>query len=225
MYVAGAATNPAASSFVPIAPCRLTDTRAASTVGPRSTPIGTAETVTLNVRGANGDCEIPANAVGVAANVTTVDGTVGSFLTIWPSDATKPKASTNNWAAGAPPTPNKVDVKLSAGGAVSVYNNAGTVNVIVDVVGYYEPSGLAGYEVVNKNTVLPSNNFLADGVNCPAGKRPLSGNYRLTSAPTFGAVRLVQSEITATGWGVVIENVGARTPAVNVTLQVVCATA
>jgi hypothetical protein len=42
-----------------------------------------------------------------------------------------------NWTAGAPPTPNKVDVKLSASGSINLFNLAGNVGVLVDVVGYY----------------------------------------------------------------------------------------
>jgi hypothetical protein len=125
--------------FVPIEPCRLFDTRSApATVGPRSTPIGPAETHTQQVTGSNGHCEIPADATAISMNVTTVDGTAASFLTLYPANAPAlPQASNLNWTPGAPPTPNKVDVKVSDTGAVKVYNNAGSVNVLADVVGYY----------------------------------------------------------------------------------------
>jgi hypothetical protein len=137
-----AITNAAVSSgerdvFVPITPCRLLDTRAASQVGPRATPIGASETYTQTVRGTNGNCTISPDAIAVAMNVTVVDGTAGSFLTIWPADAAKPLASSLNWQAGQAATPNKVDVRLSADGKVSFFNLGGTVNVIADVVGYY----------------------------------------------------------------------------------------
>jgi hypothetical protein len=90
------------------------------------------------VRGTNGDCDIPVDATAVAMNVTAVGGTAGSFLTIWPSDvAPRPLASNLNWVPGSPPTPNKVDVKLSADGKVNLFNFAGSVSVLADVVGYY----------------------------------------------------------------------------------------
>ena len=125
--------------FVPITPCRLFDTRPAPvTVGPRATPIGPAESHTQQVTGSNGHCEIPLDATAVSMNVTTVDGTDASYLTVYPANASAvPEASNLNWTPGAPPTPNKVDVKLSDTGAVNVYNNAGSVNVLADVVGYY----------------------------------------------------------------------------------------
>ena len=46
-------------------------------------------------------------------------------------------ASNLNWVPGAPPTPNKVDVKLSADGWIDLFNLAGQVSVLADVVGYY----------------------------------------------------------------------------------------
>jgi len=124
--------------FVPIEPCRLFDTRPSTNVGARATPIGPNESYLQQVTGSNGHCEIPVDATAVSMNVTAVGGTASSFLTIYPSDAAAlPQASNLNWTASSPPTPNKVDVKLSAAGAVSLYNLTGTIDVLADVVGYY----------------------------------------------------------------------------------------
>src|SRR6476469_2359644 len=58
-------------AFVPISPCRLFDLRPApDTVGSRATPLSPGETYTQPVRGANGLCNIPADATAVAMNVT-----------------------------------------------------------------------------------------------------------------------------------------------------------
>jgi len=125
--------------FVAITPCRLFDTRpGADNVGPRSTPVTAGETMFQAVRGVNGNCTIPAGATGVALNVTTVNGTAASFLTVFPADAARPLAASLNWTAGAPPTPNKIDIKLSADGRIALFNFAGAVDVVADVVGYYE---------------------------------------------------------------------------------------
>lgn len=123
--------------FIPITPCRLFDTRSEAPVGPRTTPIGPGATFAQAVRGTNGNCTIANDATAVAMNVTVVNGTAASFLTVWPSDAPRPLASSLNWTAGSPPTPNKVDVKLAADGSISLFNNVGTVDVLADVVGYY----------------------------------------------------------------------------------------
>jgi hypothetical protein len=124
--------------FVPIVPCRLFDTRAAAPpIGPRTVPLGAGDTYTQSVTGTNGNCTIPAGATAVAMNVTTDNASAASFLTIWPEDATQPLASNLNWVPGAAPTPNKVDVKLSAAGKIKLFNKSGTVDVLADVVGYY----------------------------------------------------------------------------------------
>jgi hypothetical protein len=127
--------------FVPIPPCRLFDTRPGiNNVGQRDTPLGSTDTLTQQVTGDNGNCTaLPADASAISLNVTTLASTGDSFLTIFPADlASPPLASNLNWRAGDPPTPNKVDVKLSPTGAIKLYNFAGDVHVLADVVGYYQ---------------------------------------------------------------------------------------
>ena len=132
-----AVTSGERAIFVAITPCRLFDTRAADVVGPRATPLQPGETYQQAVTGTNGHCTLPADAIAVALNVTVVNGTAPSYLTLWPSDAERPLASSLNWTAGAPPIPNKVDIDLGADGSMKLFNNAGTVDVLADVVGYY----------------------------------------------------------------------------------------
>jgi len=144
----GAAPGDSDSTFVPTAGCRLADTRPAPrTVGPRSTPLGADQTFTVKVHGSNGECtgglSIPSDAVAVALNVTAVNATASSNIRLFPANLTTvPKLSNLNVTAGAPATPNKVDVKLSPDGRIKVYNFNGSVNVILDVVGYYTNSTL-----------------------------------------------------------------------------------
>ncbi len=141
MQSVGAAGSGTASSFVPIVPCRLADTRGTATEGSRHTPLTAAETVTFAVWGTNGNCTIPNTATGIATNVTAVNPTADSYLTVFPADAnSRPTASNLNVTSTSPPTPNQVTVALSATGAIAIYNNGGTVNVVVDIVGYYVPS-------------------------------------------------------------------------------------
>lgn len=132
------------STFVPITPCRLFDFRQPpDQVGPRSTPLDAGEIHLLQVTGSNGQCTIPVEAVGVAMNVTALNATAPSFLQAWPADAPQPvRGSSLNYLPGQQPTPNKVDVKLSADGSVNLYNLAGTVDVLGDIVGYYTDDGL-----------------------------------------------------------------------------------
>jgi hypothetical protein len=93
---------------------------------------------TFAVRGANGDCTIPAGASAIVANVTAVAPSAGSFMTVWPADKPQPLASSLNYTAGQAPTPNAVTVALSGDGRIKVYNHSGNVHVIVDITGFYE---------------------------------------------------------------------------------------
>ena len=126
------------SVYVPITPCRVMDTRPApDNVGSRSTPLVAQETHTISVLGTNGNCTIPTDASAVAMNVTVANPDDQSYLTVFPSDAPRPLASSVNWVAGQGPTPNAVTSDVSADGKISFFNNAGKVNVIADIVGYF----------------------------------------------------------------------------------------
>ena len=131
------------ATFVAVSPCRLFDMRpAAAPATGKKTPLaaGAANIHTQQVTGNVGSCVgIPSGTVAVAMNVTIVDPTASSFLTVFPADQPQPNASSLNWTAGQAPTPNKVDVKLSADGKIKLFTESGTVNVIADVVGYYTP--------------------------------------------------------------------------------------
>ncbi|MCU1393057.1 MAG: hypothetical protein JWM34_1485 [Ilumatobacteraceae bacterium] len=119
--------------------------RGADHVGPRATPLGPTEAVTFAVWGTNGNCTIPNTATGIATNVTAVNPTSASYVTVYPSDANpRPTASNLNVVAGGAPTPNQVTVGLSAAGAISAYNNGGTLDLVIDIVGYYQPAASGG---------------------------------------------------------------------------------
>jgi hypothetical protein len=138
-----------ASTFTPITPCRLLDTRAdgpaTGETPPRTTPLGKGETLTVTARGDFGNCvALSPTATGAVLNVTTVNASANSYLTVWPADKVQPLASNLNWGPGQGPTPNQVTTGLDSAGKLSLFNNAGTVDVIVDVVGVYEPASGGG---------------------------------------------------------------------------------
>ncbi len=124
--------------YVPIEPCRLADTRPAFQVGPRSAPLGPNETYPLAGWGKVGGCNLPGGTTGLSLNVTAVDPTLATFLTLFPASSTLPNASHLNPMPGQPPTPNAVNVDLDGAGLFSIYNLQGSVHVIIDVVGYFD---------------------------------------------------------------------------------------
>ena len=125
--------------FISINPCRLVDTRTDQAVGPRTTPIGQGETLSVTAQGPNGECTgastIPTDALSLATNVTAVNPTANTFLTFWGNGA-NPGTSNLNPRAGGAPTPNAVNTPLSDTGTFNIFNNRGTTDVIVDVNGY-----------------------------------------------------------------------------------------
>ncbi len=139
------------TTFVPVAPCRLIDTRPNSpgsppiNVGPRSTPISENFPVTFNVWGtdSNSTCDIPTSATAISTNTTIVDPTAASYLTLYPADVASPPVASNlNYSAGQEPTPNAVTTRLSPHGEFSVLNRYGSVHVVIDVNGYFTKTSL-----------------------------------------------------------------------------------
>lgn len=126
------------ATFVSITPCRLMDTRAAAGVPGRQTPLGPGEVITQNAHGNNGQCVgIPADATALSLNVTAFDATGPTFLSFWPTGVAQPNASSLNPAPGQPPTPNAVITDISPAGQFNLFNERSTVNMIVDINGYY----------------------------------------------------------------------------------------
>ena len=80
-----AAAGDSDSTFVPIAPCRLADTRPApNRVGTMAT-LAADETVVFDAHGSNGECAIPSDAVGLSLNVTALGATLPTFVSVWPN--------------------------------------------------------------------------------------------------------------------------------------------
>jgi hypothetical protein len=179
IVTASASSPGAASVFVPITPCRVADTRPApDTIGPRSTPIGSAGVHTVQITGTNGNCTIPSDATAVTMNVTIVDPTAPSYLTIWPSTSPRPLAASLNWVAGQAPTPNAVTSGLGATGAIWLYNHVGTVNAVIDIVGYFTPTR-AG-DVGPQGPTGPAG---PAGISGPPGPTGSMGSVGPTGAP------------------------------------------
>lgn len=148
----GHATEPSgAVTYVPITPCRLLDTRPGDdNVGNRSTPIGNGETHRLSAHGDNGNCtDIPATATGLSLNVTALNSIAATYLTIWPTGAEQPFTANLNPTPGQPPTPNAVTTGLSGAGQFDVFNFSGSVDVVIDVFGYYTDHRHTGADIVD----------------------------------------------------------------------------
>jgi hypothetical protein len=72
----------------------------------------------------------------VVLNVTVTGSTAPSYLTVWPDGSAQPVASDLNWVNGET-VPNLVVVKLGSNGNIDLFNGVGSVNVVIDIVGWY----------------------------------------------------------------------------------------
>ncbi|MFE6748653.1 hypothetical protein ACFVGM_22580 [Kitasatospora purpeofusca] len=146
----GQATAPAA--FVPIGITRALDTRSY-----QENPAGAARKLqpgeSFDVPLSNWKNHpprelpvVPADATAVVVNVTATNTTEDGYLTVRRDGGMPgaPTTSTLNFRAGETVS-NMTTVAVEPRGAstspqINVYNNAGTTDVVVDILGYYAPS-------------------------------------------------------------------------------------
>jgi hypothetical protein len=133
-------------------PQRIMDTRTRYCVGDRCTRVGPGETVTLPVVGnPTLTTPVPNDAEAVVLNVTGVTPTSGTHVTIWPEGAL-PTAASLNLSAGAV-RGNLVVAAIGSDGAIRFRNAGGWVDLVVDVMGWYDPDG-AAYVALNPRRIL-----------------------------------------------------------------------
>ncbi len=128
--------------YRPLTPARILDTRYG--IGGFSTPLPGGHSIDVSVAGAGG---VPSpGAAAVVVNATVTNATQPSYLSVYPSGAGRPHTSNLNFVGGQT-VANLVDVAVGSNGKISVYNNAGSTDVILDVAGWVSTnpeSGSAG---------------------------------------------------------------------------------
>jgi hypothetical protein len=154
------ATVPDGLRFTPNVPTRIADTR--SGLGWPS-KLGQGTTATMEVPGSLAGPDTWA----VAMNVTAVQPSATTYLTVWPTGIARPTVSNLNPAAGAI-VPNAVQTLISPQNQFNVYNYAGTVHVLADVVGtfYLYPGTATSLATAQAYT---SEMQQRDGLQSPSG--------------------------------------------------------
>ena len=153
-----------ASSFVPMTPVRVVDTR--SDLGLVSLVDGVEQSVTVV------GSLIPSGATAVSLTVTAVDASAAGFVSVRPGDATGVPATSNVNVERGGTIANSVVVKLPTvgdhTGTIKVLFSAlgtttASTDVLIDVLGYYElaSTGPAGPAGAKGDTGAPG----ADGVD------------------------------------------------------------
>jgi Cysteine-rich secretory protein family len=180
--------------FNPLVPARLLDTR----IGfGGSTTLGTG-TVSVGVFGRAG---VPASGVSaVVLNVTVTNPTAYGFITAWPHGLTRPLASNLNFSPGQT-IANRVMVGIGPGGLVDFSNSFGSVDLIVDISGWFtDASGSSGatYFSVTPTRIIDTrqtaNPFQSGGVRAVQ----IGGRGGVPAMGGAGAPTAVVANVTVT---------------------------
>ena len=188
------------AAFYVVAPCRVIDTRLpADPFGGPALAAGAVRTFSLAASSSfAGECGISPTAWAVSVNVTVTGPTAPGLLKLYAAGTAVPTASVINYSAGQTRANNAVVALGTAGGfSVSCAQASGTVNLIVDINGYFDdpannqpPSVTAGPD---QTITLPASATLTgsaadDGKPSPPGA--LTKLWSVLSGPgtvTFGS--------------------------------------
>ncbi len=130
----GPSGSPGALKFHALDPCRVLDTRLAD--GPLGGPQPQAGS-TRAYAVLSSTCGVPSSAQAYSLNATVLPAPVLGFLTLFPTGATRPLASTLNAVDGSI-TSNAAIVPTGTSGQVSAYVMERT-HLILDINGYFAP--------------------------------------------------------------------------------------
>lgn len=221
---ASAVTPDLSGQYFPVTPARILDTR-----DDGQQAFGPGATQSLQVGGHGG---VPSTgAAAVVLNVTIASSTAFSLLTVYPDNGTvRPTVSNLNFPAGSLTGQNSVTVKLGPTGGIKLYNDLGTTNLVVDVMGYYADSSATGptgsaFQAITPfrtlDTRLPN---LGGGFNEPA--RPLAPGETLSipvdigiEDPTVTALAVNITAVAPQSYGVLTAWSGAGTKPTTSTLD------
>lgn len=128
----------AAGGFVPVAGKRIVDTR--SGLGAPKALLAPGKSVDIQVTGANG---VPAGASGAVVNLLPINSTASDgYLTPYATGTTRPDNALHY--APSVNTSIQAQVRLSSSGKMTIYNGSSTINLVVDLQGYFTAAGATG---------------------------------------------------------------------------------
>jgi hypothetical protein len=127
--VVGYLSSTAPGRHFVLEPFRLLDTRPDDVA-----PLGPASSTNLQVLGIGG---VPASGVSaVALSIAAKSPTANTFVTAWPGGVARPTTANLNPRAGIDVS-NLAIVRVGADGTVNLYNQNGTLDLVVDMVGWF----------------------------------------------------------------------------------------
>lgn len=189
--VAAAAVGPLTSSeldFVPVAPCRIVDTREAGGkfASGASRALYAGGTVGFVAQGgtANG-CGVPLAAKAVALSITTTEATGAGRLIAWADGGAQPSSTALSYLSSGNMTGNPI-VPLSAAGKFRLANVKAATHVVIDVAGYYVAPMVA--TISSSGSVLSSSGRVVSVNHAGTGAYFVTFNRNLTGCASTAQV-------------------------------------
>jgi len=182
--VAGYYSGTSTDGYAAISPVRLLDTRSAHA----TVPAGGTTRVYLGDR---------PGASAATMNLTVTNAAASGYITAYPSGGSPPKASNLNFTAHQT-VPNEVMVKVGADGYVQFVNSsAGSVDLVVDLTGYFTSGSGLPFAAVQPLRLLDTRTGL--GVPSKAPVEP-GGTVDCQLARTYGSrLAAIAANVTVTG--------------------------
>jgi hypothetical protein len=213
-YGAGAAFTQA--PYTAVTPFRVCDTRPAGVVtsnqcntgstGGGTGPVTQGQKRVVTIVGFG---TVPPGATAVVVNLTAIAPTQGTFLTLLP-DGGKTGTSNLNPAAGSV-IANLVEVGLSSGGKIDVYNPLGSVNVALDIEGYVSAGSTGLFTPLTPSRICDTRSG-ATAPQCTAHGPVVAGS------PLSFNVHTTSDGIPASGVSAVVFNLTAIAPSTGTVL-------
>ena len=188
----------------------VTPVRVLGTLASRRTGCGEHERAGHSDRGTTG---VPSDRDRRGPQRDCHFGTSPSFLTVYPAGVTMPTVSNVNFTAGEA-VANRVTIGIGTGGQIEVYNHTGTVNVDIDVDGYYVSSGsvfvpitpvrvadtrtasLVGTETPIGANASESFNLATAASGIPAAATSVAANFTVVAGATSGYLSVYPTTTT-----------------------------
>ncbi|MBN9106671.1 MAG: hypothetical protein J0I14_16895 [Propionibacteriaceae bacterium] len=179
IQAAALAPGSTTTDFVPIAPCRIADTRHGSGANGRKFAKNVARSYAVTGTtgfeqqgGKPGGCAIPVTAKAVALNATVVSPSRKGNLRIWQAGQAEPAASFLNYGSFTMSGSGVVMLRPGTGAAITVKNYTSTTHVVLDVTGYYMPK--------MHGLVAPGGSIYAGSGSILSATNPSAGVYAVT---------------------------------------------
>ncbi len=191
-----------ASSYVPVPPYRILDTRIPQGLSHR---VSAGEIFTLTLT------DVPPTASAVVLNITVDGSAAPGFVTVYPTGVPRPVVSSINVDGAGQTIANLVTVPIGAGGTVDVYSLM-TTDLIADVQGYYLPAVMATaglFVPVNPTRLLDtreaaSTHFgplkAAEQINLDVVSKAGISGVAVPADATAAALKVTVTDSTASGF-------------------------